>query len=154
MTLRATSFVRANFLMETPWGIIVLESSERHLRRRLITLQYGDEVLVDLDKATRFDDRDCLVLEDGRLVQIMAADEDLLEVTARDAMHLLQLAWHIGNRHLKAQIETNRILIRRDHVIAHMLQHQGASVQEVREPFSPENGAYHGHDHSSHGHEH
>ncbi len=152
--LRATSIVRANFLTEMPWDILVLDSTERHLRRKLITLQHGDDVMVDFDKTTKLEDRDCLVLENGRLVQIIAAEEDLLEITARSAEHLTQLAWHIGNRHLEAQIETSRILIRRDHVIAHMLEHQGANVRDVREAFSPENGAYHSHDHGAHSHEH
>ncbi len=146
MTLRAISFVRAQYLMETPWDIVVMEASERHLRRKLITLQHGDQVLVDLEKTTTFADRDCLLLEDGRLVQIIASDEELLEVTARDAAHLTQLAWHIGNRHLEAQIEATRILIRRDHVIASMLEQLGARVIKVHETFTPEHGAYaHGH---------
>jgi urease accessory protein len=154
VVLKATSIVRANFLTEMPWDILVLDSTERHLRRKLITLQHGDDVMVDLDKTTRLEDRDCLVLENGRLVQIIAAEEDLLEISGRNAEHLIQLAWHIGNRHLEAQIEATRILIRRDHVIAHMLEHQGAKVHEVREAFSPENGAYHSHEHGPHTHEH
>jgi urease accessory protein len=154
VVLKATSIVRANFLTEMPWDILVLDSTERHLRRKLITLQHGDEVMVDLDKTTKLEDRDCLVLENGRLVQIIAAEEDLLEITGRNAEHLIQLAWHIGNRHLEAQIEATRILIRRDHVIAHMLVHQGAKVHEVREAFSPENGAYHSHEHGPHTHDH
>jgi urease accessory protein len=146
MTLRATSVVRAQFLVEVPWDIVVLDSAGRHLRRKLIMLQHGDEVLVDFEKAEKLEDRDCLLLEDGRLVQVIASDEELLEVQARDAAHLTQLAWHIGNRHLEAQIEPLRILIRRDHVIAQMLEKLGATLAEVREPFSPERGAYaHGH---------
>ncbi len=143
MTLRATKYVRANYLLETPWEIIVMDAEARHLRRKLITLQHGDEVMVDLEKTVKFEDRDCLILEDGRLVQIIASDEELLEVTARDAAHLSQLAWHIGNRHLAAQIEATRILIRGDHVIAKMLEQLGAQVKVVREAFSPEHGAYH-----------
>jgi urease accessory protein len=149
MPLRATAIARAGSTAESPFASVILGSEERHLRRKLIALQHGDEVLVDLDKPMKLEDRDCLVLEDGRLIQIIAADEELIEVTAKNAEHLLKLAWHIGNRHLEAQIEQRRILIRRDHVIAHMLEHQGATVRPVREPFSPEHGAYH-----SHGHEH
>lgn len=123
-----------------------MDSTERHLRRKMITLQHGDDVLVDLEKTVKFEDRDCLILEDGRLVQIIASDEELLEVTARDASHLTLLAWHIGNRHQEAQIEATRILIRRDHVISKMLQQLGATITEVRETFTPEHGAYaHGH---------
>jgi urease accessory protein len=146
MTLRAISYVRAQYLLETPWEIVMMDSTARHLRRKLITLQHGDEVLVDFEKPVKFEDRDCLILEDGRLVQIIATDEVLLEVRARDAVHLTQLAWHIGNRHLEAQIEETRILIRRDHVIAQMLQQLGATTTPVCEVFTPEHGAYsHGH---------
>jgi urease accessory protein len=140
--LRASRFVRAQYLLETPWDIIVMDAEARHLRRKLITLQHGDEVMVDLDKATKFEDRDCLILDDGRMVQIIASDEELLEITARDSTHLTQLAWHIGNRHLAAQIEEKRILIRSDHVIAKMLEQLGAQVKVVRETFTPEHGAY------------
>jgi urease accessory protein len=146
MPLRAVSIVRAQYLLENPWEIVVMDSDTRHIRRKLITLQHGDEVLVDLEKTVKLEDRDCLLLEDGRLVQVIASDEALMEVRARDAAHLTQLAWHIGNRHLEAQIEQDRILIRQDHVIAKMLEQLGATLKTVREPFSPEKGAY-GHAH-------
>ncbi len=146
MALRATSVVRARYLLERPWESVILDSAARHLRRKLMVLQNGDEVLIDLEKTAKLENRDCLLLEDGRLVQIIASDEELLEITARDAVHLTQLAWHIGNRHLEAQIEATRILIRQDHVIAAMLRQLGATTRIVRETFSPEHGAYsHGH---------
>ncbi len=147
MTLRVTSFRRAEPLSETPFDIVVLDADERHVRRKLITLQHGDEVLVDFERAVKLEHGDRLVLEDGRVAEVIAAEEDLIEIRGRDAAHLTQLAWHIGNRHLAAQIEDTRILIRRDRVIALMLQNLGATVAEVRELFEPEHGAYHSHEH-------
>ncbi len=146
MTLRATSFARAAFITEEPFAEILLEAQERHVRRKVLGLSNGEDVLVDFEKAIKLEDGDCLVLEDGRLVRIAALPEDLLEVRAEDANHLAKLAWHIGNRHLEAQIEALRILIRPDHVIAKMLEGQGATVAKAREKFSPEHGAY-AHDH-------
>jgi urease accessory protein len=140
--LRATSIVRAQYLLETPWDNVIMDAGERHLRRKLVKLQRGVNVLVDLPQTAKLEDRDCLRLEDGRLIQIIASDEDLMEVTARDTAHLVQLAWHIGNRHLEMQIDSQRVLIRSDHVIAQMLNQLGATVRNVREPFSPERGAY------------
>ena len=146
MTLRATSFARAAFITQMPFAEILLEAQERHLRRKVIALGTGEDVLVDFEKTIKLEDGDCLVLEDGRLVRIAALPEDLLEVRATDSNHLARLAWHIGNRHLEAQIEPMRILVRPDHVIAKMLEGQGATVSKVREKFSPEHGAYaHGH---------
>lgn len=124
------------------FDIISLDAQARHIRRKLVTCQGGAELLVDFSKPVMLKHGDRLVLEDGRLVEVIAAAEDLMEITGPN---LAQLAWHIGNRHLEAQIEPGRILIRRDHVIAHMLEHQGAKVRNVSEPFTPEHGAYHEH---------
>jgi urease accessory protein len=145
MTLRATSYVRFKSVMDTPWKTVVLSSSERHMRRKLIVLTDQDSVIVDFENPVKLEHGDCLALTDGRLVQIIAGKEELTEVRARDAKQLSALAWHIGNRHLEAQIEENRILIRRDHVIAHMLEHLGATVVDLTATFSPETGAYHTH---------
>ncbi len=98
-----------------------------------------------------------LELEDGRNVDIVACEEFLYEVRGRDAKHLMQLCWHIGNRHAKAQIETEwegigqRILILRDPVLRDMLVGLGATVTEVSEPFAPLEGAY-AHSHGADNH--
>ena len=150
--LRATSFVRAG-TGGTAFDLVTLAHDERHLRRKLLTLVHGDEVLVDLPATTTLEHGDLLVLEDGRLVEIIAAEELLYEVRGRDPTHVMQLTWHLGNRHLPVQIEGEwegiglRILILRDHVIRDMLIGLGASVAEISEPFSPLRGAYH-HDHN------
>lgn len=142
-----------------PFDLAVLAHDERHLRRRVLQLAHGDKVLVDLPDPVSLDHGDVLVLDDGRRVEIIAAEEEVYDIRAKDAVHLSQLAWHIGNRHLAAQIEADRILILRDHVIKAMLEGLGARVSEVSEPFQPVRGAYagHGHDHGhshDHGHHH
>lgn len=155
---RAGSVTRAADLpadRPVPFDLVVLSQDERHLRRRVLTLQHGDKVFVDLAEPTVLGDRDMLVLDDGRHVEIVAAEEELCEIRARDAVHLAELAWHIGNRHLPAQIESDRILILRDHVIRAMLEGLGASVLDVSEHFAPLRGAYSGESHGhAHGHHH
>lgn len=147
MAVRATSFRRAEALGGEPFTIVVLDADARHIRRRRITLATGEDVLVDLEKPVHLEQGDQLVLEDGRTAQVVAAPEDLMEVTARDARHLTELAWHIGNRHLAAAIGEHRILLRRDRIIRAMLEQLGATVHDVTEPFAPAHGAYHSHDH-------
>ncbi|WP_196259852.1 urease accessory protein UreE [Pelagibacterium limicola] len=138
----------------TPFDVAVLAHDERVLRRKLITLRNGHEVLVDLPHTVAFETGDVLVLEDGRVVEIVAGEEALYEVRARDAQHLAELIWHIGNRHLPCQIEAQggRLLIGRDHVIRQMLEGLGAFVRDVIEPFSPVRGAYSGDGHHHHHH--
>jgi len=146
---RAVSVLAAGKAEATvPFGRAVLAHDERHLRRRAIELADGGKVLVDLPEPIALNDGDRLVLEDGRHVEIIAAREEVYDIRARDAVHLTELAWHIGNRHLAAGIEANRIIILRDHVIKAMLEGLGATVTEVSEPFKPVRGAYSGgHDH-------
>jgi len=158
MMLRAVAIRRADERHLPPKGpkpfdVAVLAQDERHLRRKVITLRHGDKVLVDFPEPVVLGDRDLLVLEDGRHVEIVAAEEELYDIRGRDAVHLAELAWHIGNRHLAAQIESHRILILRDHVIKAMLEGLGATVKDIYEHFSPLRGAYSGGLHD-HGHEH
>ena len=130
---------------------VTLEHDERRVRRKMLRLGNGDELLLDLADTTTLDHGAQLQLEDGRTVEVIAKDELLYEIRARDAGHLLRLAWHIGNRHTPAQLETSRILIKRDHVLKTMLEGLGAAVANVTEPFFAEHGAYH-HSHGDSGH--
>jgi urease accessory protein len=151
--LRATAIASAPG--PAPFDAVVLTHDERHLRRKLLTLGQGEQLLVDLPEPVMLGHGDRLVLEDGRHAEVIAAEEALLEIRAADSEALMLLAWHIGNRHLPAQIERERILIERDHVIQDMLAGLGASLREVREPFQPARGAYHAHGGGhSHGHGH
>ena len=156
--LRAGSFIRAGDPPSgsaAPFDHAVLDHDERHLRRKLIELSRGDSVLVDFPKAVQLRHGDLLVLDDGRHAGIVAADEELLAVTGRDAVHLAELAWHIGNRHQAARIEASRILILRDRALRAMLEGLGASLQDTVGPFEPLGGAYSaaGHGHAA-GHSH
>jgi urease accessory protein len=98
------------------------------------------------------------VLEDGRLIEVVAAPEPLIEIRGTDPGHLVRLAWHLGNRHLPTQIMAKGLRIRSDHVIEEMVKGLGARVIEIEAPFDPEGGAYAaahepaGHDHHDHGH--
>jgi urease accessory protein len=153
--LRAISHLPPGHSGPLPFDVVVLNHDERRLRRKLLRLVHGDEVLVDLPNTVTLESKSALLLEDGRTVGVEAGEEALYEVRGRDRVHLMQLCWHLGNRHLPTQIESeweglgDRILILRDHVIRDMLLGLGASVTEVSEPFHPVHGAYHGH---AHGH--
>ncbi len=126
-------------------GSVTLAFDDRHRRRIKLRTDEVTDFLLDLVEATVLAEGDGLALDDGGWIAVHAAPEKLMEVTAHDAAQLARLAWHIGNRHLQAQIERDRILIREDAVIADMLIGLGAQVHRVTAPFSPEGGAYDGH---------
>lgn len=133
----------------------VLDYDGRHRRRIVITGTSGATYLLDLEQAQHLRDGDGLAVGRGRYVRIVARPEPLMAVRAPDRAALLRLAWHIGNRHLTAELRADVILLRRDPVIGHMLEHLGAQVIEVEAPFDPEGGAYQDHaphDPGSHDH--
>lgn len=131
---------------------ITLCETDRHRRRMQMLSDNGIAFLLDLADARLLRHGDGLVLEDGRIIEVQAAPEQLYEVYGRDTRHLAMLAWQLGNRHLPSQIFQDRIRIRRDHVIAEMLSALGARVSEIEAPFDPEGGAYEDHVHRASAH--
>ena len=134
--------------------MVVLGYDERLLRRKRLVTVHEEGFLVDLPAVTNLDDHWGFQLDDGRCLQVLPAEEALLQITGPD---LPRLAWHIGNRHTPCQIEGARLLIRRDHVLEAMLRQLGAQISEVSEPFTPEGGTYGtgrtmGHSHGGHSH--
>ncbi|MEO8241474.1 MAG: urease accessory protein UreE [bacterium] len=120
-------------------GVVVLGYDERLLRRKRLRTTQGESFFVDLPAVTNLDDYWGFQLDDGRTIQVLPAEEALLQITGPD---LPRLAWHIGNRHTPCQIEPHRLMIRRDHVLEAMLRHLGAELTLITEPFTPEGGAY------------
>jgi len=155
--IRATEVKPHHRWSDAPADTVVLDFDDRHRRRTAMTGTRGLEFLLDLEHATALRGGDALQLEDGRLIEVVAAPEPLLEIRARDSHHLIRLGWHLGNRHLPTQIMPKALRIRRDHVIEAMLKGLGARVIEIEAPFDPEGGAYAGsmHDHAlDHSHDH
>src|SRR6516164_11136120 len=165
--IRATRVVGQHRWQNAPADTVVLDFDDRHRRRMAMTATRGLEFLLDLENAVVLRGGDALLLEDGRLIEVVAAAEPLLEIRAADPHHLIRLAWHLGNRHLPTQMMPKALRIRRDHVIEAMVKGLGARVIEIEAPFDPEGGAYaeaaqghthdHAHgaqDHAHHGHDH
>jgi urease accessory protein len=107
---------------------------------------------------------DVLVLEDGSLVRVQAAEQPVLRVTAcpeqGHAADLPRAAYHLGNRHVPLEVTAEFLQLEPDPVLADMLRGMHLRVEATMAPFEPEGGAYatgHGHGHShghSHGHPH
>jgi len=146
--------VSHNHTVMNAYGSVTLDHAERHLRRKKLTLDSGEAIMVDLPKAMQLRAGDCLVLETGEEIEIIAAKQSLFIIRGFDAHHLSELCWHLGNRHRAAQIKDDHILIESDAILRVMLEGLGAEIEEIEAPFQPMRGAYHetGHGHS-HGHD-
>lgn len=150
--IRATSILRRDTLSGGEIvDRVILDHGDRHRRRVAMRGIGGLGFLLDLPEATVLEDGDALVLEDDRLVWVEAAPERLLEIRAADDHALKRLIWHIGNRHIAAEIGADAIWIADDHVLAAMVRGLGGTAVSVNRPFQPEGGAYAGgHDHGHH----
>jgi len=154
--IRATRVLPHHRWDQAAADTVVLGFDDRHRRRMAMTGTRGLAFLLDLENAVALRGGDALVLEDGRLIEVVAAPEPLAEIRVADPQHLVRVAWHLGNRHLPTQIMAKGLRIRRDHVIEAMVKGLGARVIEIEAPFDPEGGAYaHAvHDHAAHDHDH
>ncbi|MET0291242.1 MAG: urease accessory protein UreE [Steroidobacteraceae bacterium] len=128
---------------------LVLPFESRQKSRLRAELEGGEEVGVLLDRGTVLRGGDCLLASDGRVVEIVAATEDLSVVTSDDAFQLARAAYHLGNRHVAIQVGQGWLSYLRDHVLDDMVRGLGFEVREARQPFEPEGGAY---SHAGHSH--
>lgn len=156
--IRATQVRFGHRWTDTPADTVVLGFDDRRRRRMAMIGTRGLAFLLDLEGVVTLRGGDAIVLDDGRLVEVVSAPEPLAEIRCSEPHHLTRVGWHLGNRHLPTQITAKGLRIRRDHVIEEMVRGLGARVIEIDAPFDPEGGAYSGnvrpspHDH--HGHDH
>ncbi len=125
----------------------------------------GRHLAVFLPRGTVLRGGDMLVAEDGSMIRVVAAPQTVLQVRAcpahGTATDLPRAAYHLGNRHVQLEVQTDCLQFEPDPVLADMLRRMHLIVTEVLAPFEPEAGAYgeggghgqHGHDHG-HGHVH
>jgi len=147
--------VKADRVVDT----VTLDHAARNRRQATLKGEKGTEILLDLDMETAINDGDALRLEDGSLVQVKAAAEQLLEIRAENPLRLMRLAWHLGSNHGFAEIAGDALYIENNPALAELARGQGCSVTPVERPFKPERSTHvcdhdHGHHHHGHGHHH
>jgi len=150
---RATTIIQAkSWADDEVLSTVTLSYADRHRRRIKMTDDEGADFLLDLAAAVQLEEGDALLLEEGGVIAIRAADEDVLDIQCQTTAETARIAWHIGNRHTPVQVlGDGGLRIIYDHVLQHMVQGLGAHAERKAAPFSPEQGAYsgggHGHDH-------
>jgi urease accessory protein len=139
---------------------LILDYAGRSAPNSTVTGVKGGRYEIALAAPRRLLTDDLLELDDGTLLEVVAAPEPLIEARAADLAGLARLAWQLGDRHVPVQVLTKRIRVRREAGIADLLATLGAKVTLIEAPFDPEGGAYtaapgHEHDHAhGHGHHH
>lgn len=122
--------------------ILSLPFDMRQKSRFKAVLESGTEVGVFLERGKILRDGEILQAENGLIVKLRAAKENLSTVTNSDPLLLARLCYHLGNRHVPLQITMDRICYQLDAVLDEMVQILGAHVQHQLLSFEPEQGAY------------
>ena len=106
-----------------------------------------------LERGTMLRDGDFLQTEEGLLVRVVAAPEQVYLVRCDSPLQLMRAAYHLGNRHVPLEIGDGWLKLRRDAVLRDMLIGLHATVSDAELPFDPEAGAYGGgHTHGDESH--
>ncbi len=132
---------------------VQLDWDVRQKSRFDCTDSQGRHIGVFLPRGTVVRGGDVLVAEDGSLIQVIAAPQAVLVITActehGSPFDLTRAAYHLGNRHVPIELKPDHLKIEPDHVLAAMLRNMHLIVHEENSAFEPEGGAY-----SSGGHQH
>ncbi len=149
---RATSIVGSgNLPGDNVLSTVTLCFEDRFRRRKKMTDDSGTDFLLDLADAVQLEEGDALLLEDGSVIEVKAAEEEVLDIYCNNKAQTARIAWHIGNRHTPVQVlKDGNLRIIYDHVLRQMVEGLGARTENKYAPFSPEQGAYagvHSHDH-------
>lgn len=138
---------------------VILDYAQRSAQKITVAGIKGARIDIDLHAPSLLRTDDLLELEDGAVVEVVAAPEPLIEARTTDVSALARLAWHLGYRHVPVQVLPNRIRAQRDAAIEALLKSLGVKLAHIEAPFEPEGGAdeqapAQGRAHHDHGHHH
>jgi urease accessory protein len=158
----ATKILRAGAARPAPVAdTLILDFEQRTRKQGFVFTDKGTCIEFAFDEPPTLATDDALVLDDGRLVEIVAAPEPLIEARIVDPAALARIAWTLGDRHVPAQFFANRLRIRPNAEIEALLKECGARTAAIEAPFVPDAAAsahahdhHHGHDHDHHDHDH
>jgi urease accessory protein len=133
-------------------GRLTLPFASRQARGLKAKLDSGEEVVLDLPQGEVLRGGDLVTASDGRVIEVLAAAEKLLQI---ESEALAKIAYHLGERHVPAQVGDGFLRIAADHALEEVVTKLGAKVSHVEAPFEPDVGAdaHHAHDHR-HDHDH
>lgn len=125
-----------------PSESMVLRFETRCKSRLQGRLASGEVCGLFLPRGTVLRGGDRLLVSDGRIVEVVAAPEALMEAVSDDPLALARVAYHLGNRHVAVELLPGRLRFAADTVLGEMVRGLGLPVAAIEAPFEPEAGAY------------
>ena len=119
-----------------------LDFESRSKSRLLLRLDDGEQAALVVERGRVLRGGETVTLQDGRPVEIIAAEESLLQAVGADRLSITRAAYHLGNRHVAVQLTEQGLRFLADHVLGDMVRGLGLTVTALVAPFEPEGGAY------------
>jgi urease accessory protein len=142
---------------DPPSATLTLPFELRQKSRMRAALDDGTEIGLMLPRGGVLRGGDHLRAENGMVILVVAAPEQVSTAFTKDPMLLARACYHLGNRHVALQIGDTWLRYLHDHVLDDMVEALGLKVFAEAAPFEPEAGAYdtavHTHSHAAE-HEH
>lgn len=129
---------------------VLLDHEQRRTPRGPVTGLRGLAVDFALPTGTHLRHDDCLLLDDGSAVDIVARPESLLEVRAVDLATLSRAAWLLGDHHIPVEIHARYLRLLRTDSAEGLLRSLDVTMRRIEAPFEPEGGAYDHHANDRH----
>ena len=123
---------------------LTLSSDQRRILRGKRKSDCNQELHLQLPRGGKLSDGDTLLTnQKGLFVKIIAQKENLIEITSKQNLELIKVAYHLGNRHVEIEINENILLTKSDYIIEEMLNNFEVNLIKVEKKFSPVKGAFH-----------
>lgn len=137
--------LESDYALARPAAQLTLTYESRQKGWQRVALDNGDEVGLFLPDGMMLHDGDLLEADNGLIIEVKAAEEELSAAFTTDPLLLLRACYHLGHRHVPVQITKNRVSYLNDHVLDNMIRELGLEVVTYTGPFEPEFVAYPGH---------
>ena len=122
---------------------LTLSSDERRILRGKRLTDCDQEIILQLPREGKLNDRDILSTNDSNFyVEIIAKTENLLEISSNSENELIKIAYHLGNRHVEVEIKGDILLTKNDYIIENMLKNFNVDIVNTQKKFFPERGAH------------
>jgi urease accessory protein len=118
---------------------VFLPSDDLVKRIQRVITDHGREIGISLRQPKDLRHGDVLYMDDHNMIIVEVLPEDILVIAPRTMQEMGDIAHKLGNRHLPAQFEDDRMLIQYDYLIEEMLVESAIPYSretiKVKQPF-------------------
>lgn len=131
-----------------------LTAADRERAHRRVRSKGNRELIISLPRGAELHDGDVVYVDNGVAVVVVAAPEDVLEVSPRTTREWALAAYQLGNLHRPARFLADAILTPYDRSTQEVLGGLGLRARRVTRGLVGERYGAVAHQHHSHPHEH